>query len=223
MGQNRKVDINSCFQTGWAAFEGPAPWLEALTSQAEPSMRDPLVAKACRARTPALFYARSGSRDHDGLDLGQGHPSLVSQLGISSRVLGFQPIPDEPNWIAGFALARQTPTPDFGPIENGVIELAHQHVLPAMLKGEAATSREGRPHLAMAAYEKLGETQRALLPFLVEGLSEAEIAARIFRSRHTVHDHVKKIYRLLGVSNRVELALRFAPLLESMKRDGTLR
>jgi hypothetical protein len=54
-------------------------------------------------------------------------------------------------------------------------------------------------------------------------VSAGPILFKVFRSRHTLHDHVKKIDRLRGVSNRVELALRFAPLPESMKQEGTLR
>jgi len=57
--------------------------------------------------------------------------------------------------------------------------------------------------------EGLGPVQRRLVPMLVEGKSEREIAETIGRSRHTVHDHTKRIYRAFGVHTRVELAARW--------------
>jgi len=50
---------------------------------------------------------------------------------------------------------------------------------------------------------------KPLVPLLVEGKSEREIAETIGRSRHTVHDHTKRIYRAFGVHTRVELAARW--------------
>ena len=51
--------------------------------------------------------------------------------------------------------------------------------------------------------------QRRLAPLLVEGKSEREIAETIGRSRHTVHDHTKRIYRAFDVHTRPELAARW--------------
>lgn len=54
--------------------------------------------------------------------------------------------------------------------------------------------------------DRLRPTQQALVPMLVEGLAESQIAERIGRSKHTVHDHTKKIYRALGIHTRLDLA-----------------
>ncbi|MCA9306255.1 MAG: helix-turn-helix transcriptional regulator [Phycisphaerales bacterium] len=53
--------------------------------------------------------------------------------------------------------------------------------------------------------EGLSPMQRRIAPLLAEGLTEAEIAERVHRSAHTVHDHTRSIYRTLGVSSRREL------------------
>lgn len=45
---------------------------------------------------------------------------------------------------------------------------------------------------------------REVASLLLEGLCEKEVAARLHISRHTVHDHVKTLYRLLGVRSRPE-------------------
>lgn len=60
-----------------------------------------------------------------------------------------------------------------------------------------------RLHASMI--ECISPAGRVVLPLLAEGLSEAEIGKRIHRSTHTVHDHVKQIYRTFGVSSRLEL------------------
>jgi DNA-binding CsgD family transcriptional regulator len=51
----------------------------------------------------------------------------------------------------------------------------------------------------------LSPSQAPILPLLAQGLSQRQIAARIGRSLHTVHDHVKGIYGALNVRNRYQL------------------
>lgn len=58
--------------------------------------------------------------------------------------------------------------------------------------------------------EQVPPTAKKILALLVAGLSEPDIAERLGRSRHTVHDHVKRIYARFKVSNRVELSMLFA-------------
>ncbi len=51
----------------------------------------------------------------------------------------------------------------------------------------------------------LSPREQETLTHLLAGASEKEVAARIGRSRHTVHSYVKKIYRQFGVTSRAEL------------------
>jgi DNA-binding CsgD family transcriptional regulator len=44
---------------------------------------------------------------------------------------------------------------------------------------------------------------------LLEGHSEKEVATSLFLSPHTVHDHVKFLYRHFGVTSRAELLAKF--------------
>jgi DNA-binding CsgD family transcriptional regulator len=58
----------------------------------------------------------------------------------------------------------------------------------------------------------LSDGQRQVLRLLVQGASEKEAAVTLAVSYHTVHAHVKQIYRQLGVRSRGELiALCLAP------------
>jgi DNA-binding CsgD family transcriptional regulator len=51
----------------------------------------------------------------------------------------------------------------------------------------------------------LSPPQRAVLALLVQGLSEADVAETSGRSYHTVHNHVRVIYRQFNVHSRSEL------------------
>lgn len=55
----------------------------------------------------------------------------------------------------------------------------------------------------------LTPAQLAVVPYLLEGLTEGEIAERVFRSKHTIHDHIKSIYAATGVRNRAQLVRLF--------------
>lgn len=48
----------------------------------------------------------------------------------------------------------------------------------------------------------LSETQRRIVPLLIQEKSEREIAEALNRSKHTVHEHVKAIYQSWGVHSR---------------------
>jgi DNA-binding CsgD family transcriptional regulator len=51
----------------------------------------------------------------------------------------------------------------------------------------------------------LTEREREITQFLLRGLPTADIARRLFISRHTLGDHIKAIFAKLGVSSRPEL------------------
>src|SRR5580704_6012883 len=55
----------------------------------------------------------------------------------------------------------------------------------------------------------LSAAVRRVFDLLLAGLAEKEIASRLGVSRHTVHTHVRKIYDVLGVRSRAELAALF--------------
>ena len=71
--------------------------------------------------------------------------------------------------------------------------------LPARLAAAERAAAEG---------EALTERELTILRFLTSGLTEREIGGELYLSFHTVHSHVKSLYRKLGVSSRAEAVAR---------------
>jgi DNA-binding CsgD family transcriptional regulator len=65
--------------------------------------------------------------------------------------------------------------------------------------------RAGRPQGAGDAWDALTGTERTVAELVAQGLTNREVAARIFLSPHTVSFHLRKVYRKLGVRSRVDL------------------
>lgn len=59
----------------------------------------------------------------------------------------------------------------------------------------------------------LSAAERRVFDLLLEGLAEKQVAQRLNISRHTVHNHLREIYRTLDVHSRSELLARFVPRL----------
>jgi pSer/pThr/pTyr-binding forkhead associated (FHA) protein len=57
----------------------------------------------------------------------------------------------------------------------------------------------------------LSEAQSRVLRCVLGGFAEKEVAARLALSEHTVHSHMKAIFRLFGVHSRSELQARLMP------------
>ncbi|MER7936335.1 MULTISPECIES: AAA family ATPase [unclassified Streptomyces] len=63
-----------------------------------------------------------------------------------------------------------------------------------------------RPHPADPhGWEDLTESERKLVPLVVEGLTNRAVADRLYVSVHTVNTHMKHIFAKLGINSRVEL------------------
>ncbi|HYH51118.1 MAG TPA: AAA family ATPase [Acidimicrobiia bacterium] len=67
-------------------------------------------------------------------------------------------------------------------------------------------ARSDRPQRPAGGWESLTPTETKVTALVAEGLSNPQIAERLYISRHTVHTHVSHILKKLGLSSRVELA-----------------
>ena len=67
---------------------------------------------------------------------------------------------------------------------------------------EDGTGRANRPALGLAG---LTDTERAIADLVAQGLTNRQIAQRVFVSRHTVDFHLRSIYRKVDVTSRIDL------------------
>jgi transcriptional regulator of acetoin/glycerol metabolism/DNA-binding CsgD family transcriptional regulator len=68
---------------------------------------------------------------------------------------------------------------------------------------DAGSDLRSRPLLGLGS---LTGTERSVANLVAEGLTNRQIAERVFISRHTVDFHLRSIFRKVGVASRVELA-----------------
>ncbi len=93
-----------------------------------------------------------------------------------------------------------------------------EHLQPSIRRSvEQGHRAERNPHATVILppvsptdlLARLSATERRVLNHLRADLTERQIAQTLGRSRHTVHVHVKNIYRKVNVSSRRELAQLF--------------
>lgn len=79
--------------------------------------------------------------------------------------------------------------------------------------------QRGRPRLYLHVLRALTPREREVAVRVVDGLTDREIAERLALSHHTVGQHVKSIYRKLGVDSRVRLTRLVTGLTGSTARE----
>jgi DNA-binding CsgD family transcriptional regulator len=68
----------------------------------------------------------------------------------------------------------------------------------------------GRHRRASFGWESLTEAELRVVGLTVEGLTNREIAARLFVSRRTVATHLEHVFEKLGFTTRVRVAAEAA-------------
>ncbi len=103
-------------------------------------------------------------------------------------------------------------------LKNGADGFVHAAMAPEQVvravevvqKGELAAPRQLLRHLLSEEKNPhvvdLTVRQREVLELVVEGLSNAEVARRLYLTESTIKQHLRAAYKLLGVRNRTEAA-----------------
>jgi DNA-binding NarL/FixJ family response regulator len=103
-------------------------------------------------------------------------------------------------------------------LKNGADGFVHAQMDPKQVlsavevvqKGELAAPRGLLGYyLSQKENPKLGDLsarQREILEMVVEGLSNAQIAGRLYLSESTIKQHLRAVYKVLGVRNRTQAA-----------------
>jgi DNA-binding NarL/FixJ family response regulator len=104
-------------------------------------------------------------------------------------------------------------------LKNGADGFVHAQMDPAQVlravevvqKGELAAPRQLLGYYLLSQNENpnigdLSARGREILEMVVEGLSNAQIAGRLYLSESTIKQHLRAVYKELGVRNRTEAA-----------------
>jgi DNA-binding NarL/FixJ family response regulator len=159
---------------------------------------------------------------HQGPKPPEDVPSCViicanNHEGLSERVKFYrEQSPDAPPVVVfgpqlDLPLARDA-------LQAGASGFVHAEMMPDQLlraltvaaKGELVAPRELLRYVLTKDYSGdlavLSVRQREILGYVVEGLSNAEIGRRLYLSESTIKQHLRAVYKELGVSNRTQAA-----------------
>jgi DNA-binding CsgD family transcriptional regulator len=159
-----------------------------------------LVRVAVGARWMALLQS---DRLDDLLAVAGPCPAHPADLARSDQIVFRSSSPPYPHFITSVGpttLARA---------ELDVVAEPHSaqrllHTLHTAAQSVLSPSNAPTSHLA----SQLTESEQQTLRILVTGLSEKQTARILKKSQHTIHSHVKRIYKHLAVSSRAELLSR---------------
>ena len=154
-----------------------------------------------RAKEHAIvIYDSSISRTHARLFVGPRGDMTIEDLGSRNGI-------DVNGKLTQFGGLRLNDRIRLGAVP---CLLTPEPVLRSFSLDEESTVAHVRPdeaqHLRVDA--GLSPPQREVLRLIAAGLSEDEAAGRTGRSVHTVHNHLRAIYKALGVHSRTELFAR---------------
>jgi DNA-binding CsgD family transcriptional regulator len=127
---------------------------------------------------------------------------LMPVVEIDAHVVGWcRPTPARPDRVLGLTFHREWRAKPFNRRQREMLrifidELHHLH-------------RDGVLDPPAAPGPRLTGREAEVLQRLLKGDSMKETASRLGLSAHTVHDHVKSLYRKFGVSTRAELLAQF--------------
>jgi DNA-binding NarL/FixJ family response regulator len=93
-------------------------------------------------------------------------------------------------------------------LADAIRKAAHgEVVMNPRIAARVVQELEGASHHDMASYAHLSEREREVLRLIAEGMSNAEIAARLVLSEKTVKSHVRNILSKLHLADRTQAAV----------------
>lgn len=174
----------------------------------------PHLAALLRSRTPIATTLTARCTDHltpaqwDQCELVR---TCLAPDALRDALVSVRPLNGRPGHFGVIHLFRDAAQSGFDECDREILHELHEVVgdwFWGIVAGRVVVDTRA-PGVA-EALSRLTPAQKSVLPYLLAGETEAEIARRIFRSRYTVHDHARAIYSALSVRNRVELVLKLS-------------
>jgi DNA-binding NarL/FixJ family response regulator len=140
-----------------------------------------------------------------------------SHEGLSERVEFYRELSSDATPVVVFSPQLDLPLARDA-LQAGASGFVHAEMMPDQLvralavatNGELVAPRELLGYVLTTDYSgdlaALSVRQREILGHVVEGLSNAEIAGRLYLSESTIKQHLRAVYKVLGVRNRTEAA-----------------
>ena len=97
-------------------------------------------------------------------------------------------------------LGREMGTEAFEALKAGAAQIEWDEIVEYVSR---ARGKRGRP---LSGWESLTPTERRVVSLVVEGLTNPQIAERMFIARGTVKIHLAHVFDKLGVTSRTQLA-----------------
>jgi DNA-binding CsgD family transcriptional regulator len=119
--------------------------------------------------------------------------------GLDHFIVSFRRLED--SMCSMISFHRRVGAPSFSRRERTIVD--------ALSQGIGWLHRACRGDSALNQSASLTPRERQVLSLLLKGLSLKDVATNLTLSRHTVADHLKEIYRKLGVNSRAELLAKF--------------
>ncbi|HEU0285597.1 MAG TPA: LuxR C-terminal-related transcriptional regulator, partial [Nocardioidaceae bacterium] len=195
------------------SFDGPLWLSQALDEQAQlvaetdPSRAQDLHHEALAIRIGAglrTFYADSLDALARRAAGQESRPEAIRLLAASDRAreeLGYpRPPVDMPDHEAVVESLRAAAAAEFDALWAEGSALSLDEAVSYATRARGARDRPA------SGWASLTPTEREVVRLVVDGLSNPEIASRLFVSRSTVKTHLSHVYAKLGVANRTELA-----------------
>jgi len=186
-------------------FGAAGGWLDERTTQLyevyanDAHMRDPMLVRLMKQTRFTGVFQRGQVVPNPDWYRSLHFNEMRIPLGIDDAIYTFHPL-GPGKQMTGLGINRELGGGAFSKRENKLISLLHEALTPFYhyLNGR----------LQSPAAVQFPPMMDRVLRLLLAGKSEKQVAAELQRSRHTIHDHVKIIYRRLGVGTRAELLAR---------------
>jgi DNA-binding CsgD family transcriptional regulator len=174
------------------------------TSQSERTLREHFV-NARRRTKDALVSVSEVTMFANAVatrDLQPGDHELLWEW-VSMTMAGHRPVAPEVFLAGGpWAVKSFEPVRDGGVVVGATLRLAPPASLHLNGMGAGPLGAGDRPRFGLGS---LTATELSVADLVAEGLTNRQIAAKLYLSPHTVGFHLRQVFRKLEISSRVEL------------------